>query len=53
MWRELNQRLNQCGIGNPWPQDWAAGTYELTFYPRESIALSRLQITNDPNYVPN
>ena len=52
IWAELNQRLGQCGLDDPWVQDWTAGVHDVVFYPRESISISRIQITNDPNYVP-
>ena len=49
-WRELNYRASDAGpcesTEDPWLQAWESGFHTLTFRHRESIALSKLYITN-------
>lgn len=56
LWKELNYREQMAGsceyLFDPWTQDWAAGTHELTLIYRESIAISKLWITNTENTPP-
>ncbi|MCA9681052.1 MAG: hypothetical protein KC457_02580, partial [Myxococcales bacterium] len=49
-WRELNWRdQNDPGctyLQDPWTQDWGAGSHNFTLRYRESIAVSRIWLTN-------
>lgn len=54
-WRRLNQADpgNVCNyLVDPWTADWDAGAHAIKFSYRESDSLSRMFVTNDPNYVP-
>lgn len=55
-WRLLNwrdQAANACEyVQDPWTHDWTAGVHQLEFSYRESLAMGRIVITNDPAYMP-
>jgi hypothetical protein len=55
-WTKLNQRALNAGpceyVTNPWIQTWDPGKHRIVFTPREEGAVSRLVITNDPNWDP-
>lgn len=55
-WRVLNWRdqgAMACDyVEDPWAPDWTAGVHQLEFSFRESLAMGRIVITNDPAYVP-
>ena len=55
-WNDINWRAEDGGpceyVEDPWPQDWAAGVHEVTLSYRESIAVARIIVTNDPDFVP-
>lgn len=54
-WRALNWRdpddLSMF-IEDPWAPEWTVGTHALALSFRESIAVARIEITNDPSYEP-
>jgi hypothetical protein len=56
VWAQLNQRLEGAAACehaiDPWTFDWDAGSHDLVFMPRETPALGRLVVTNDPDYAP-
>lgn len=39
-------------VEDPWAPQWDAGTHQIEFSFRESLAMGRIAITNDPDYVP-
>ncbi len=56
-WREMNWRAQGEDVCNyvedPWTFDWAAGSsHDVVFSFRESRALARIVVTNDPNWQP-
>lgn len=55
-WRALNYReegSNPCeSVEDPWLQTWETGEHAVAFSFRESIAMGRLVVTNDPDYLP-
>ena len=55
-WTVLNRREEggqPCVYDeDPWTADWGAGTHEVAFSYRESIAIARIVVTNDPDYNP-
>jgi hypothetical protein len=56
-WRALNWRDPVAGgpceyVADPWAPDWTTGTHQLEFTFRESLAMGRILITNDPAFVP-
>lgn len=55
-WRALNYReegSNPCeSVEDPWLQDWDAGAHAVAFSFRESVAMGRIVVTNDPDYLP-
>lgn len=53
-WRLLNERGDSpcVYVQDPWAPQWEAGAHELAFSYRESIALGRIVVTNDPEYAP-
>ncbi len=56
VWAELNWReqgAQACDyVQNPWTADWTTGVHQIEFSFRESAAMGRILITNDPNFVP-
>ncbi len=53
-WRLLNERADAPCVytQDPWAPQWEAGVHEVAFSYRESIALGRIVVTNDPKYAP-
>ncbi len=56
-WQLLNYRDPLDGgpceyLEDPWAPSWDAGAHTVAFSYRESIAMGRLVVTNDPDYVP-
>ncbi len=55
-WRELNWRdegANPCEyVEDPWTFLWEPGVYSVEFSYRESAAIARIVVTNDPNWAP-
>lgn len=53
-WRLLNERGDSpcVYLQDPWAPQWDAGAHEVSFSFRESIALGRIVVTNDPEYAP-
>lgn len=56
-WREMNWRDQGDGpcvyVEDPWTFEWKAqGTHQVVFSYRESRALARIVVTNDPNWQP-
>jgi len=55
-WAQLNWRdeaADPCDYTeDPWTADWAAGTHAIEFSYRESLAMGRILLTNDPMLVP-
>lgn len=55
-WTRLNQRELDAPVcvhvTDPWDQEWEKGVHQITFYPREPGAVSRLIVTNDPGFDP-
>ncbi|MCR9159968.1 MAG: hypothetical protein ACE37F_32495 [Nannocystaceae bacterium] len=39
-------------VEDPWTPTWEAGTHTIEFSYRESLAMGRILITNDPAFVP-
>lgn len=56
-WAQLNWRDEAAGacvyVEDPWTPQWDAGVHAIEFSFRESIAMGRILITNDPAFVPN
>jgi hypothetical protein len=55
-WGELNWRDQNAAtceyVVDPWTADWAAGVHAIEFSYRESLAMGRILLTNDPSFVP-
>ncbi|MEM6293215.1 MAG: hypothetical protein AAGA54_18215 [Myxococcota bacterium] len=55
-WRPLNYRTEDdplCEyVEDPWAPEWDTGAHNVTFSYRESVALARIVVTNDPDYTP-
>jgi hypothetical protein len=56
-WRVLNWRDPDTGepceyVEDPWIAQWTAGAHAFELDFRESIAVARIVVTNDPAYVP-
>ena len=54
-WRALNWRDPDdlaTFIEDPWAPQWGEGTHALALRYRESIAVARIEVTNDPAYAP-
>ncbi len=56
-WQEMNWRAQGEDVCNyvedPWTFDWTAGSsHDVVFSFRESRALARIVVTNDPNWQP-
>lgn len=54
-WRDLNWRDPDdpaTFIEDPWAPEWGEGTHALALTYRESIAVARIEVTNDPRYQP-
>lgn len=54
-WRDLNWRDPDdpaTFIEDPWAPEWGEGTHALALSFRESIAVGRIEVTNDPDYEP-
>ncbi|RMG98666.1 MAG: hypothetical protein D6705_05195 [Deltaproteobacteria bacterium] len=56
-WREMNWRAQGDGpcqyVEDPWTFDWAAqSSHDVVFSYRESRAIARIVVTNDPNWQP-
>lgn len=55
-WAALNYRDqgdDTCVyVEDPWAPQWDAGVHQIEFSFRESLAMGRIVITNDPAYVP-
>jgi len=55
-WAALNWRDQRDGpctyVEDPWAPTWDAGTHSIEFTFRESLAMGRILLTNDPAYVP-
>ncbi|MEZ4450660.1 MAG: hypothetical protein R3B09_14355 [Nannocystaceae bacterium] len=55
-WARLNWRdpmANPCEyLMDPWAPTWSAGVHEIEFLFRESTAMGRILLTNDPDFVP-
>ncbi|MFT5432482.1 MAG: hypothetical protein ACI9OJ_003181, partial [Myxococcota bacterium] len=55
-WAQLNWRDAQAAacdyIANPWVVQWKPGEHVIEFSFRESAAMGRILLTNDPNFVP-
>lgn len=55
-WTQLNWRDQgdpSCTyVEDPWAPQWDAGLHQIEFSYRESLAMGRIVITNDPAYVP-
>lgn len=50
-WRD--QKAMACDyVADPWAPDWAAGVHQIEFSFREALAMGRILITNDPDFVP-
>lgn len=50
-WRD--QAAMACDyVANPWAPDWTAGVHQIEFSFREALAMGRILITNDQDYVP-
>ncbi len=50
-WRD--QAAMACDyVENPWAPDWTAGVHQIQFSFREALAMGRILITNDQDYVP-
>ena len=50
-WRD--QAANACEyVEDPWTPTWDAGVHEIEFSFRESFAMGRILLTNDPTLVP-
>lgn len=56
IWAVLNwrdQAAMACDyVENPWAPDWAAGVHQIELSYREALAMGRILITNDQDYVP-
>lgn len=56
-WALLNYRTEDdplCQyVEDPWAPQWDEGTHNISFRFRESQALARIEITNNPDYVPS
>jgi hypothetical protein len=56
LWAVLNWRDQMAGpceyVENPWAPDWTAGVHQIEFSFREALAMGRIVITNDQDYVP-
>jgi|GEM_PF-2034432 len=54
-WRDLNWRdPDDPGtfVADPWAPEWEAGSHALALTYRESFAVARIEVTNDPEYAP-
>ncbi|MCR9160507.1 MAG: hypothetical protein ACE37F_27815 [Nannocystaceae bacterium] len=54
-WRDLNWRDPDDAatfIEDPWAPQWAEGQHSIALSYRESVAVARIEITNDPDYAP-
>ncbi len=53
-WRLLNERADAPCVytQDPWAPQWETGNHEVAFSYRESIAIARIVVTNDPEYAP-
>lgn len=56
IWAALNWRdeaaSNCVYVEDPWTPQWAAGVHQIEFSYRESQAMGRILLTNDPAFVP-
>jgi hypothetical protein len=55
-WNDLNWRdemeLPCMYVEDPWSADWTTGVHDIEFSYRESAAIARIIVTNDPDFVP-
>ncbi len=56
IWAVLNwrdQAAMACDyVENPWAPDWTTGVHQIEFSFREALAMGRIVITNDQDFVP-
>jgi hypothetical protein len=56
LWNDLNWRDEAdppCTyLMDPWTADWTAGVHDIEFSYRESTAIARIIVTNDPDFMP-